>query len=142
MAKAAHDAKWRPRVEDEPLLRGLGRFVAYVPAPGQLIGCFVRSPHAFARIRGIDAEAARRAPGVRGIFTAAEMQAAGVGNTSVVLPLKDRDGNAMFIPSRPSLAATDRAWHPWLRRLGGPVLILTMASPALASNRPLHRSRT
>lgn len=128
MAKAAHDAKWRPRVEDEPLLRGLGRFVADVPAPGQLIGCFVRSPHAFARIRGIDIEEARRAPGVRGIFTAAEVQAAGVGNTSVVLPLKDRAGNAMFIPARPSLAA-DRVLH-----VGQPVALVVADTLAEAQD--------
>ena len=42
-------AQQAPRLEDEPLVRGLGRFAADVPLTGQTHACFVRSPHAFAR---------------------------------------------------------------------------------------------
>ena len=52
------------RVEDDPLLRGEGRFVADDHPAGQLYGFFVRSPHAHARIRAIDIEAASGADGV------------------------------------------------------------------------------
>ena len=37
------------RKEDDPLLRGRGRYVADDPLPNQAYGAFVRSPHAFAR---------------------------------------------------------------------------------------------
>jgi len=128
MAKAAHDAKWRPRVEDEPLVRGLGRFVADVSFPGQAFGAFVRSPHAFARIRSVGTEAARNAPGVIGVFTANEMLEAGVKNTVFVAPLTGRGGKPMFIPARPSLAV-DRVLH-----VGQPVAFVVAETQAYAQD--------
>ena len=41
-------------MEDDALMRGLGRFVEDAPQPNQAHGVFVRSPHAHARIRSID----------------------------------------------------------------------------------------
>jgi aerobic carbon-monoxide dehydrogenase large subunit len=61
------------RLEDGPLLRGHGRFVDDLKFPGLLEAAFVRSPHAHAAIRGIDADAARRSPGVRAVFTLADL---------------------------------------------------------------------
>ncbi len=60
------------RVEDERLLRGHGRFVDDIEE-GALECCFVRSPYAHARILSIDAGAARRAPGVVAVYTAADL---------------------------------------------------------------------
>src|SRR5262249_39653733 len=57
------------RLEDRPLLTGHGRFVADLDIAGTLAAAFVRSPHAHALIRGIDADAARRHPGVRAVLT-------------------------------------------------------------------------
>ncbi|MGB7037148.1 MAG: hypothetical protein WBD71_16670, partial [Xanthobacteraceae bacterium] len=42
------------RLEDPALLTGRGRFVDDIKLPGTLHACFVRSPHAHARIRAID----------------------------------------------------------------------------------------
>ncbi|MEX0589643.1 MAG: xanthine dehydrogenase family protein molybdopterin-binding subunit, partial [Xanthobacteraceae bacterium] len=128
MAKASPGAKWRPRVEDENLVRGLGRFMADAPEPGQGIGYFVRSPYAFARIRSIDVQAARKAPGVFGVVTAADMEAAGVTNIALVLPMKDRTGKMMSIPARPSLAG-DRVLH-----VGQPVALVVADSLARAQD--------
>ena len=50
-----------PRVEYDYLLRGNGRFIADAPEPGQTAAAFVRSPHAYARIRGINTDAAKTA---------------------------------------------------------------------------------
>jgi carbon-monoxide dehydrogenase large subunit len=61
------------RVEDEPLLKGRGRFVADVKLPGTLEAVFVRSPHAHARIGRIDATTTRAAPGVAAVITAADI---------------------------------------------------------------------
>ena len=43
-----------PRVEDEALLTGAGRFADDFSVPGQAYVCFLRSPHAHARIGTID----------------------------------------------------------------------------------------
>ena len=63
------------RVEDPALLSGRGRFVDDVKLPGMLHACFVRSPHAHARIRGIDASPARALPGVHAVLTADDLPA-------------------------------------------------------------------
>src|SRR5438270_12820214 len=61
------------RVEDPRLLQGRGTFVDDITRPGMLHACFVRSPFARARIRGIDTTAALALPGVRAVFTAADL---------------------------------------------------------------------
>jgi aerobic carbon-monoxide dehydrogenase large subunit len=58
-----------PRVEDDRLLRGQGRFTDDLHE-GALEGCFVRSPYAHARITSVNVEPARSAPGVRAVYTA------------------------------------------------------------------------
>src|SRR5947209_16326885 len=61
------------RVEDARLLQGRGTFVDDITRPGMLTACSVRSPSARARIRGIDTTAALALPGVRAVFTAADL---------------------------------------------------------------------
>ena len=61
------------RLEDEPLVRGRGRFVDDLKFAGMLEAAFVRSPHAHAALRHIDADAARRLPGVHAVFTLADL---------------------------------------------------------------------
>jgi len=57
-----------PRLEDEPLLRGRGRFVDDLQVAGLLHAAFVRSPHPHARIRGIASDAAAALPGVHAVL--------------------------------------------------------------------------
>jgi carbon-monoxide dehydrogenase large subunit len=64
-----------PRLEDEPLLRGRGRFVDDIALPGVWHVAFVRSPHPHALIRGIAREAARALPGVHAVFTLDDLAA-------------------------------------------------------------------
>ncbi len=61
------------RVEDLRLLTGRGAYVDDVVRPGMVHACFVRSPFARAAVRGIDTGAAEKAPGVRFVFTAADL---------------------------------------------------------------------
>jgi carbon-monoxide dehydrogenase large subunit len=56
------------RLEDEPLLRGKGRFVDDIALPGLFHVAFVRSPHPHALIRGIDKSAALALPGVHAVL--------------------------------------------------------------------------
>src|SRR5687767_8145387 len=51
---------------------GRARFGADMNAPGMLIGGVLRSPHAHARIRSIDASEAEALPGVKAVVTAAD----------------------------------------------------------------------
>lgn len=97
-------AKHHPRVEDDALTRGAGRFADDIHLPGEAHACFVRSPHAFARILSVDVEAARSAPGVLAVLTAADMVAAKVSNIARHVPITGRGGAKLVLPPRPPLA--------------------------------------
>ncbi|AUT50192.1 xanthine dehydrogenase family protein molybdopterin-binding subunit [Achromobacter sp. AONIH1] len=62
-----------PRIEDAALLRGEARFLDDIPVATPLHACFVRSPHAHARIVSIDLSAARAMPGVTAAYAAADL---------------------------------------------------------------------
>jgi len=96
-----HRAQHQPRLEDDPLVRGLGRFAADVPLTGQAQAYFVRSPHAFADIASIDTAAAKAVPGVLAVLTGADME--GIGNVSQHPPLPGRGGGKLILPHRPAL---------------------------------------
>ena len=72
-AAFSHIGKPLLRREDRRFLTGRGRYLDDIVLPGTLHVCFVRSPHAHARIIGIDAEEARALPGVIGIFTGRDL---------------------------------------------------------------------
>lgn len=61
------------RKEDPRLLTGRGRYVDDLRLPGMLHAAIVRSPHAHAHIRGIDASGARALPGVELVAIAADL---------------------------------------------------------------------
>ncbi|WP_329204426.1 xanthine dehydrogenase family protein molybdopterin-binding subunit [Streptomyces sp. NBC_00683] len=58
-----------PRVEDDRLLRGNGRYVDDIALPAAVEAAFLRSPHAHARIDSVDVSAALAAPGVVAVWT-------------------------------------------------------------------------
>src|SRR5262245_8765394 len=62
-----------PRRELGRLLSGNGRYVDDIKLPRMLHACFVRSPHAHAKVVSVDIAAATAAPGVAAVFTAAEI---------------------------------------------------------------------
>ena len=107
-AKTNGRAGSEPRLEDDALVRGHGRFMADVSLPDQAYACFVRSPHAFARIAGIDTEAAAQSPGIVGILTGKDT--GDIGSISSHPPLPGRGGKPLIMPYRPALAA-ERVTH-------------------------------
>ena len=123
-AKTDGRAVRAPRVEDNILVRGHGRYAADVPLPDQAYAYFVRSPHAFARIVNVDAAAALSAPGVLGVLTAKDRE--GVGSLGRHPPLGGRSGKGLIVPHRPALAA-ERAMH-----IGEPVAMI-VAESAIAA---------
>ncbi len=63
------------RIEDSALLTGRGRFLDDIdPLPGTLAAAIVRSPHAHARIRGVDLDQARCHPGVAAVIGPEEVR--------------------------------------------------------------------
>jgi aerobic carbon-monoxide dehydrogenase large subunit len=86
-----------PRFEDLRLVRGAGRYTDDVSVPGQTYAVFVRSPHAHARIVGIDAAAAKAKPGVVAVLTGADYVADGlIGMSHMPNPA---DANDVKIPT-------------------------------------------
>jgi carbon-monoxide dehydrogenase large subunit len=113
-----HHAPHQPRLEDDPLVRGLGHYAADVPMAGQLQAYFVRSPHAFADIRSIDTAAAKAVPGVLAVLTGADMDEAKLGNLSQHPPVNGRGGTKLLIPNRPALVSKT------VRHVGEPVAVV------------------
>ena len=99
-----------PRTEDPRLLSGGGRYVDDIDLPGLCRAHILRSPHAHAAIREIDAGAARAMPGVHAVLTGADYAASGLGTIQAQLVLKARDGTPMIRPPFAPLAI-DRAVH-------------------------------
>lgn len=62
------------RLEDEKFLRGQGRFVADIAPENVSYAVFLRSPRAHAKITRIDADKAKRLPGVLGLYLGSEHQ--------------------------------------------------------------------
>jgi carbon-monoxide dehydrogenase large subunit len=86
------------RLEDRRLLLGQGRFIDDLERPRMLHLAFVRSPHAHAALRGIDATAARAVPGVVAVLAAADLQ----GHARSLAPRLDGGG---FTPTEWPLLA-------------------------------------
>jgi carbon-monoxide dehydrogenase large subunit len=84
------------------LLRGEGRYTDDVNLPGQAYAVMVRSRNGHGVIRAIDTEAARKMPGVLGIYTAADLE--GYGPLKCIASFKNRDGSPMKKPWRGALA--------------------------------------
>ncbi|HET7095586.1 MAG TPA: xanthine dehydrogenase family protein molybdopterin-binding subunit, partial [Thermomicrobiales bacterium] len=85
----------RKRSEDPRLITGQGCYIEDLRIPDLVDVALVRSIHPHARIRAIEASAARAMPGVLGVFTAADLD--GVGGVPVA-------GN-LNIPEHPPLAS-------------------------------------
>ena len=91
------------RSEDPKLVRGEGRYADDVNAPGQAYAVMVRSRDAHGIIRAIDADAAKKMPGVLAVLTAADLAA--YGPFKCTMPLKNRDGSPIRYTPRPALAS-------------------------------------
>jgi carbon-monoxide dehydrogenase large subunit len=88
------------RREDPRFITGRGTFTDDVKLPGTTHAVFVRSPHAHARIRGIDGAKARAVKGVRAVFTGKDLAGGGVNGIPVgwLLPnLKTTDYRAIAV---------------------------------------------
>ena len=99
------------RVEDARLVTGSGRYMDDLNVTNQAYGYLLRSQTAHARIKSIDASAARNAPGVLMVLTYQDLEQA---NANIPLPcgipLENRDGSERADPQR-LLLTTDKVRH-------------------------------
>ena len=110
------------RREDQRLLTGQGQYVDDVDMPGALHMAFVRSPHARARVRGVDTAAALAMPGVAAACTGADLVAAGVKPMPVNAGLRNAAGKPMSAPPYHPLATDE------VRYVGQPVAAVLAAT--------------
>ena len=92
------------RKEDRRFLTGQGQYVADIELARQTYAVFVYSPHAHARIRSIDTEAAARMPGVFAVLSAKEWAAEGLGTLDPGFMAEDVGGPPGFRTEHPPLA--------------------------------------
>jgi len=124
---AARNEK-EPRVEDDALVRGGGRFMDDPRLPNTAYAIFVRSPHAHARVNSVKTDEAGKSKKVLAVFTAADMKAANIGSVSRHPPVVGRGGAKMIMPFRPSLAG-EKVMH-----VGDPVAMVVAETATAAQD--------
>ena len=92
------------RKEDFRFITGQGRYTDDINQPGQTYAVFVRSPHAHAAIKSIDASAAKAAPGVLAVLTGDDLAADKVGGLICGWMIHNKDGSPMRAGGHPALA--------------------------------------
>ncbi|MEB2317725.1 MAG: xanthine dehydrogenase family protein molybdopterin-binding subunit [Pseudomonadota bacterium] len=114
------------RREDQRFLTGTGRYTDDIVLPGQTWACFVRSPHAHARITAIDTAPALSDPRVLAVFTGEDLAATGIGGLPCGWLIHSKDGSPMKEPPHPVLAVGK------VRHVGDPVALVVAEDYASA----------
>ena len=94
------------RKEDLRFITGKGQYTDDVVRSGETRAVFVRSPHAHAKIKSIDASAARKMPGVVAVLTGAELATDKIGNLICGWMIHSKDGTPMKMSAHPAIAAS------------------------------------
>ena len=92
------------RKEDKRFITGKGRYVDDIKLLGMTHAHFVRSPHAHAKVKGIDSSAAMKMPGVVAVLTGSELVADKVGNLICGWAITSKDGSPMKMGAWPAMA--------------------------------------
>jgi aerobic carbon-monoxide dehydrogenase large subunit len=106
------------RKEDHRFITGKGHYTDDINRPGQAYAYFLRSPHAHATIKKIDASAALKSPGAVAIFTGAEAADDKIGAHVAGITIHFKDGSPMKVGSFPALA------HGKALYVGDPVAVV------------------
>ncbi|HEY2530083.1 MAG TPA: xanthine dehydrogenase family protein molybdopterin-binding subunit [Xanthobacteraceae bacterium] len=114
------------RKEDHRFVTGKGHYTDDINRPGQAFAYFVRSPHAHATIKSIDATAAATMPGVLTVLSGAELAADKIGNLICGWMIHSKDGSPMKMAAHPALA-NGKACH-----VGDPVAVVVAETLAQA----------
>ena len=116
------------RKEDLRFITGKGQYTDDVSRPGQTHIYFIRSPHAHARIKGIDTKAAAAMPGVVAVATGADFAESKLGGLICGWTVLSKDGSPMKMAPHPALAV-GKACH-----VGDPVAVVIAETLAQAKD--------
>src|ERR1700757_3205222 len=116
------------RKEDFRFITGKGQYTDDINRPGQSYIHFLRSPHAHATIKSIDAKAASAMPGVLAVLTGAELANDKIGNLICGWMIHSKDGSPMKMAAHPALA-NGKACH-----VGDPVAVVIAETLAQAKD--------
>ena len=114
------------RKEDRRFITGKGRYTDDIRQENQAYAAFVRSPHAHARVRSIDAGAAEAMDGVIAVFNGDELTGDGIGNIICGWMIHSKDGSPMNMGVWSALA-TEK-----VRYVGDAVAVVIADSQRLA----------
>jgi carbon-monoxide dehydrogenase large subunit len=92
------------RKEDQRFITGKGHYTDDINRPGQSYACFLRSPHAHARIKSIERAAAAAMPGVLAVLTGADLSADKIGSLICGWMITSKDGSQMKMAPHPAIA--------------------------------------
>ena len=114
------------RREDKRFLTGTGRYTDDIVQPNQSYAAFVRSPHAHARVKGLDTSAAEAMEGVIAVLNGHQLTGDGIGNIITGWAINSKDGTPMKIGAWSALA-TDK-----VRYVGDAVAVVVAETDAIA----------
>ena len=114
------------RKEDKRFTTGKGKYTDDVRNDNQAYAAFVRSPHAHARVTGIDAGAALAMDGVIDVLNGAQLTGDGIGNIICGWAVTSKDGSPMNMGAWSALA-TEK-----VRYVGDAVAVVIAETQALA----------
>lgn len=92
------------RKEDKRFITGKGRYVDDIKLTGMTHAYFIRSPHAHAKVKGIDSSAALKMPGVVAVLTGKQLVDDKVGNLICGWAITSKDGSPMKMGAWPAMA--------------------------------------
>jgi aerobic carbon-monoxide dehydrogenase large subunit len=92
------------RKEDFRFITGKGQYTDDIDRSGQCYIHFLRSPHAHARIKAVDAKAAAAMPGVLAVLTGADLAADKIGGLICGWMIHSKDGSPMKAAPHPAIA--------------------------------------
>src|SRR6188768_4078894 len=92
------------RKEDRRFITGKGRYVDDIKVLGMTHAHFVRSPHAHAKIKGVDTSEAMKMPGVVGVLTGKQIVDDKIGNLICGWAVSSKDGTPMKMGAWPAMA--------------------------------------
>ncbi len=119
---ASYRGQGVPRMEDDRLLRGAGRFVDDVRLDGTLHAAVLRSAEPHAILRGVDCADALASPGVAAVYTGADLD----GVVPDIGAIRREGMGESPVPEHPALAR-DRVCY-----VGQPVALVVAATLAQA----------
>jgi carbon-monoxide dehydrogenase large subunit len=116
------------RKEDQRFITGKGQYTDDISRPGEAKALFIRSPHAHAKIRRIDAKAASTMPGVVAVLTGEQLAADKIGNLICGWMIHSKDGTPMKMSAHPAIASGKACY------VGDPVALVVADTLAQAKD--------